>query len=353
LSQLSIENLEYLSSQQALADAALFISNFKSLYPKATDVIVFGGSYAGNLASWFRLKYPHLASAAVASSAPVLVELDMTQYLDAVGLSLTKIAGIECDENIKKATLEIQGLLSIESGRMTISKLFQTCDPINSEEDVATFMSNLMSIWMEAAQYNTDLPPKMAMAALCSVMDNDTSQSLLLKYVSVLRSEIVDSCLDVSYEKMIDALKNESYSGEIGDRQWTYQTCVEFGYFQSTDSQQQPFGNLVPLEYYTNICRDVFGFSWLPRIAESNVNYGGKNPQSSNVLFVNGGLDPWSSLSITSYISESLMYLVIPDTSHCADMYRTRPNDPTDLVAAQIMIASQIHKWLGHKNNVF
>ena len=30
-------------------------------------------------------------------------------------------------------------------------------------------------------------------------------------------------------------------------RQWLYQTCTEFGYYQSTDSKQQVFGTLFPL----------------------------------------------------------------------------------------------------------
>lgn len=43
----------------------------------------------------------------------------------------------------------------------------------------------------------------------------------------------------------------------VGFRQWTYQTCFEFGYYQTTDSPStaQPFGNLVPLSYYLHMCK--------------------------------------------------------------------------------------------------
>lgn len=70
-------NLKYLSSQQALADLAYFITSQKTaMNLKSNKWIVFGGSYAGSLAAWFRLKYPHLAYAAVASSAPILAKVN-------------------------------------------------------------------------------------------------------------------------------------------------------------------------------------------------------------------------------------------------------------------------------------
>lgn len=63
---------------QALADAASFIKAMNSEHdlPAHTKWIVFGGSYAGSLATWLRLKYPDLVYAAVASSAPLLAKLD-------------------------------------------------------------------------------------------------------------------------------------------------------------------------------------------------------------------------------------------------------------------------------------
>lgn len=65
-------NLKYLSSQQALSDAAVFIDFIKRKYPTATDVISFGGSYPGALAAFFRNKFPTSTAAAIATSAPVL-----------------------------------------------------------------------------------------------------------------------------------------------------------------------------------------------------------------------------------------------------------------------------------------
>uniref|UniRef100_A0A2N9GMD1 Lysosomal Pro-X carboxypeptidase n=1 Tax=Fagus sylvatica TaxID=28930 RepID=A0A2N9GMD1_FAGSY len=71
--------LGYFNSAQAIADYAEIILHVKKkLRAKHSPVIVIGGSYGGMLASWFRLKYPHVALGALASSAPILYFDDIT-----------------------------------------------------------------------------------------------------------------------------------------------------------------------------------------------------------------------------------------------------------------------------------
>ena len=52
----------YLSSEQALADFANYLTSLKETTKGAasSSVIAFGGSYGGMLAAWFRIKYPHI-----------------------------------------------------------------------------------------------------------------------------------------------------------------------------------------------------------------------------------------------------------------------------------------------------
>lgn len=77
-SNTSMENLKYLNSQQALADLAYFITSMNEKYGSSINKwIVFGGSYSGTLASWLRLKYPHLVFGAVSSSGPVKAKVDL------------------------------------------------------------------------------------------------------------------------------------------------------------------------------------------------------------------------------------------------------------------------------------
>ena len=54
----SVENLEYLTSQQALADICAFIDAQNDAMGRVAEWIVIGGSYPGALAAWFKSQYP-------------------------------------------------------------------------------------------------------------------------------------------------------------------------------------------------------------------------------------------------------------------------------------------------------
>ncbi|GLJ47244.1 hypothetical protein SUGI_0997220 [Cryptomeria japonica] len=63
----------YFTSTQALAYyATINVDLKKTLKPENCPVVVFGETYGGMLAAWFRLKYAHLTIDALASSAPIL-----------------------------------------------------------------------------------------------------------------------------------------------------------------------------------------------------------------------------------------------------------------------------------------
>lgn len=94
----------------------------------------------------------------------------------------------------------------------------------------------------------------------------------------------------------------ESICSVLG-RQWYYQLCSEYGWFQTTDSPFQPFGNRIKLEYFVETCSRVFGDSFnqgrMQRNVDSmNVSNGGRNIVISNAFFTNGGMDPFRFLNV-------------------------------------------------------
>lgn len=68
------ENLSYLTAEQTLADFAVLIRALRESEPEnaGCPYLAAGGSYGGMLAAWFRIKYPWVAQAALAASAPVI-----------------------------------------------------------------------------------------------------------------------------------------------------------------------------------------------------------------------------------------------------------------------------------------
>ena len=136
-----------------------------------------------------------------------------------------------------------------------------------------------------------------------------------------------------------------AYSG----RQWYYQKCTEFGYFKTTDSADQPFGDLMSLASFTEVCRLVFNITStqvFEAVQATNTFYGGKFINSTNIVFPNGSVDPWHALGITEDIGPTLKAIFITGTSHCTNMYPARASDLPALNKARDDITLNIAYWL-------
>lgn len=133
-------------------------------------------------------------------------------------------------------------------------------------------------------------------------------------------------------------------------RQWTYQTCTEFGYFQTTNSNRTMlFSHWIPLDYYTDTCLQVFNITAAEvsaAVASTNDYYGGRNVNGTNIVFPNGSVDPWHALSITSDLSDSEKALYIHGTAHCANMYPPKDDDIMELTQARQEISTLVGQWL-------
>lgn len=87
---------------------------------------------------------------------------------------------------------------------------------------------------------------------VCGIMQNGSLGDEITRYAEVnkvLLEAYGQKCLDFSYSNLVSTLSEESWnsSGASGSRQWTYQTCTEFGFFQTSDLKDQPFGHSFPV----------------------------------------------------------------------------------------------------------
>ncbi|RWS14382.1 putative serine protease K12H4.7-like protein [Dinothrombium tinctorium] len=356
---MSTENLQYLTSEQALADAAAFIDYYKQLNPLVNESkwIVFGGSYSGSLAAWMRLKYPHLVAGAVASSAPMKAIINFKDYLAVVRNSL----GSTCDAAINDATRQLAQLLANQEKWPAIGSTFNTCDRFDGrfKNDVSNFVESLAGNFEGVVQYNKDnrdfekvSGSNITIDTICAIMTNELADSALTRYAAVNKL-ILDvneqNCLDYKYDKFIKSMREIEWNSSAaeGGRQWTYQTCVEFGFFQSSDLRNQPFGHFFPVEFFEKQCKDIFGpkfnLDFLRKaIKYTNTNYGGYNVKLTNVVLPNGSIDPWHALGLIHYNYSSSKSVFIQGTAHCADMYPDSPLDPDELKNARNEIAEYI-----------
>ena len=362
----SLSNIKYLSSRQALADAVRFHDAIVAVY-KMSSVnkwVVFGGSYSGALSAWMRILYPGIVVGAVASSGPVLAELNFYQYLEVVQSSLAVTTqGAQCNENILAAITELDKMLEDDHGWPLVDEQFFVAPPLQSIDDTRQLVGNLIDIFAGVVQYNKDNTAFEGRANafttddLCNFMC-DASKGTPLQRMAALNALFLknggQNTTDASYKDLVDGMRMSKWSDPSvtsGERQWYYQTCTEFGYFQTTDSDQQPFGDLVNLDSFTKVCYDVFNITQsavLQSVYKTNSYYGGKDIPTNvtNIVFPNGSIDPWHVLGITQNITDQLPAIFINGTAHCANMYPPSSGDLPGLVSARIEISTLIGTWL-------
>ncbi|GMR46043.1 hypothetical protein PMAYCL1PPCAC_16238, partial [Pristionchus mayeri] len=153
-----VENLKFLSSRQAIEDIAEFIRQINKNKAGEQKWIVVGGSYAGALSAWVRLKHPELIAGALASSAPILAQLDFYGYLQMVDADFKTHGGL-CYDHISAGIDAAQKLLQSEEGRETLTNLFKISPPLSAYDglssfDIDIFFSYLISPFEYSAQYN-------------------------------------------------------------------------------------------------------------------------------------------------------------------------------------------------------
>nr|XP_031840442.1 putative serine protease K12H4.7 [Nomia melanderi] len=348
---LTSKNLQYLSVDQALADLAYFIETKKKEEGlEDSAVIVFGGSYAGNMAAWSRLKYPHLIQGALASSAPVFAKADFYEYYEVVAESLRRHSQ-QCADDIKAAFDAVEELLAAEHGPEKLKSYFNLCDlpNVNSTNDLGLLMNTLAETFAGIVQYDSVVNGQTKIAACCEIMTAPYLGSPLQRLAHLVEG---DDCLSSDYNEFVREYTKESWEAQPNImRQWQYQTCTEYGYYQTTSSKKSIFGSLFPLSFFTDMCTDLYGNHFdsdflNTRVRRTNLMYGGLRPDLRNVIFTNGDIDPWHALSVLKDLNRFSPSILINGSSHCSDLKENKSTDVPDLVQARARVQAIIGSWI-------
>jgi len=161
-------------------------------------------------------------------------------------------------------------------------------------------------------------------------------------------------CISVNYNYLVKYMKNVNFDsgpGHAGIRQWSYQTCTELGYYQTTDIREQIFGHLFSLDFYVRQCKVIFGEQFKATniqkgIKETNANYVGYKMKGTRNVFPNGSIDPWHAVSFTHSPAPGMPVIYILGTFHCANMYPSRAIDSPELKKARQEIDRLVAQWL-------
>lgn len=351
--------LSLLSADQAMADLARLITHIKeSLSSQDSKVITVGGSYPGNLAAWFRLKYPSVTQGSIASSAPLTAKTNFFEYMEVVGAALQYFSGAACYDAFTAAADAVASLtINQEFGSASMKKIeadFATCSPIQSTLDLAVFFSDIMGNVQGTVQYNNEKSGVMNVTDICATMlAGSDPYEQFVQLSALYRAANGQVCEDASWTDTVDYLSATAKDHTNNGRPWTYQTCNEFGYYQTTDSKNQPFHSwtTLDLEFSRAICNASFdGWSEDPQTAWINTEYGGVSISGTNIVFPSGTIDPWHALGVTNSTaslpqsSEQPVYILA--TAHCADLYAPASSDPPSLTYARQVISQAVTQWL-------
>ncbi|RLN12998.1 lysosomal Pro-X carboxypeptidase [Panicum miliaceum] len=298
-SEYSTKTLGYLTSTKALADYVILITSLKrNLSAEDTPVVVFGGSYGGMLASWFRLKYLHIAIGALASSAPIL-QFDYitpwSSFYDAVSQDY-KSESLNCFAVIKATWDVLDERGSSDKGLLELSKLFRACKTVKYADSIGgwletAFTYTAMVDYPAPANFTENLPAYPVKEACTEmIMPMSTSNESMFPPSTFSYDDMSDACFQLN-----------------GVRPRPHWITTEYGGYR-IDKVLKRFG--------------------------------------SNIVFSNGMRDPWSRGGVLKNISSSIVALVTEKGAHHLDLRSATKNDPDWLVEQRRQEVEIIQGWI-------
>ena len=376
-SPITNEHLVYLSSRQAQADLAHFVAT-QNVALGDLPWITFGGSYPGVMAAYARLRFPHYIAAAVSSSAPVQPILDFAGYNNHVArvLNNTRIGGsTACLQTFVDGHADLVQQVKNPDNHARLAAEFGLCNatqlsgpsrnvelwlgdgvtPVGTQEnDPACTSDPLCNIGKKCAfllqARIAGHSPAQALAKLERQRLNFLSQKHNHHHSNTENTR--QSCTDLDWEKNVEFLSDTS-SPRGGWRSWLWQTCTEFGFYQTCEvGSTCPYGRgYHPLSQDLEICQRAFGVSphrVASAVQESMQYYGGWQLGTSRVLSVNGDVDPWSELALlhSATGSNNLPAFVVPGASHHFWTHPVKETDSLEVIGARELIYSTIVQWL-------
>lgn len=199
----------------------------------------------------------------------------------------------------------------------------------------------------------------------------------ILAQISELQNK-AGSCKNVNWEAYLNYWKTPM-TQNANDRSWLYQTCSEFGFYQTCNKDSEcPYGKgYHDVSRDLELCQVAFGiepdtvrknvdstlsyyggWSLAPHAGEEKVgpkkrartmleNDGATSDGQKRIIFITGGVDPWTELSFTQGGSKDHPSISVQGASHHFWTHEAKESDSHFVASARQTIYDTVSDWLG------
>ncbi|CAF0824207.1 unnamed protein product [Adineta steineri] len=349
------EYTRYLTSGQALADYAYLLDNIRSSIKGAeqSPTVVFGGSYGGMLAAYFRMKYPHVVVGAHAASAPILQMTTPCESFSRIVTQDFQQESPQCVDIIRSSWDAINRIAAAAGGLRRLSALFKLCRPLQSADELKNWLLDMygniaMVDYPYATSFLADLPafPARVFCANVTASSFDTIND----DEDIVRRIVKGTNVFFNYTGQTDCFDTGSQgSPSLGDLGWSYQSCSEFVMPMCSDGVNDMFEKQDwDFQAFSDMC--FAAWSVRPRLEWPYIEYGGKNVTDlryySNIAFTNGNLDPWSSGGLRVTVAPTLPAILVTGGAHHLDLRAANKADPPSVLQVRQQIVALIETWI-------
>lgn len=330
----TLPNLGLLTVEQALADLDAFVGQLvtNGTVPAAARWLAVGGSYAGALSSWARLKYPDTFHASWSSSGVVNAVKDFEQFDRDVAAALPA----DCLGRAHNLSAMIDARLAESARENALTKALFGAPASLPDTD---FLYAWVDALVELVQYGMK-------ERLCEALDTDGDLVQAFAAVSERTWGPVGGNCFYSTECIRDTRTTANVTN-VGSRSWRAQKCFELAYLQAAPASNPLRSPRLTLDVLLQQCSTMFGVT--PDTARFNRDFGGATPPGqSRTAYFDASDDPWKAASVQGALAgPDTPYFFINGTGmgHCIDLHAPAETDPPSLRAARSGGLDSLRSW--------
>ena len=363
-----------LAIEQMLADYAAIISHLRKSIPSCAStckVVTFGGSLAGSLAAWMRMRYPALVDAAIASSAclhgfaeAINPPVDANAWRARVTTNWKSVGvavGVpKCPSLIRRGFAALPALTPAE-----VATIFSTCEEVGNP--LLSYSTVQDIVWQRLEGFGEFIYPasrsaKETIGPACQRMKAGTSMRgegdaaifaalladktaggaclNLTLHVEQTQAPDVISWLYLACTEVVHPIGANNITDFFPPTPWSMEGLIE-------ECNRDESWNVIP-----NPTKVVASYGLFPDSKRFVALPGG----ASRIVFTWGSADPWATMALPSvpindtggltWLNKEAIALVIPGGSHCADVGTPAADDTPAMESARKTTMAQIGKWI-------